>query len=257
MSVEKPKVKRKAVSKKLRFEVFKRDSFTCQYCGKKAPDVVLHIEHITPVSKGGKNTMMNLVTSCVECNLGKGARELSDSSALTVGRRQAEDLQQRREQIEMLRDWHIGLVSVKDQEFNAVDDLFKVLTGGEFCIAESARPETEKLIKQFGLGHVLESLREGATGYKDAVKALNKLGGICACRNDPTLKRKSYILGTFRNKVGHWDAKKVSVLVSRGIDAGGEEFLSQLEAWAVTFRGTWTKFITGLTDAVSEYEGAA
>lgn len=45
--------KRKAISKKIRFEVFKRDSFTCQYCGEKAPDVILHVDHIDPVAKGG------------------------------------------------------------------------------------------------------------------------------------------------------------------------------------------------------------
>lgn len=47
--------KRKSISKKLRFEVFKRDSFTCQYCGKMAPDVVLEVDHINPVASGGEN----------------------------------------------------------------------------------------------------------------------------------------------------------------------------------------------------------
>lgn len=47
--------KRKAISQTLRFEVFKRDLFTCQYCGKRAPDVVLEVDHIKPVSKGGSN----------------------------------------------------------------------------------------------------------------------------------------------------------------------------------------------------------
>ncbi|OAM26482.1 MULTISPECIES: HNH endonuclease [Eikenella] len=37
--------KRKSITKKLRFEVLKRDSFTCQYCGKAAPDVVLEIPY--------------------------------------------------------------------------------------------------------------------------------------------------------------------------------------------------------------------
>jgi len=32
---------RKTISKKIRFEVFKRDSFTCQYCGKSAPEIIL------------------------------------------------------------------------------------------------------------------------------------------------------------------------------------------------------------------------
>lgn len=59
---EKSKCKRKSISKKLRFEVFKRDKFTCQYCGRKAPDVVLQIDHISPVSKGGKNVLIYQVS---------------------------------------------------------------------------------------------------------------------------------------------------------------------------------------------------
>lgn len=47
--------KRVPISKALRFEVFKRDSFTCQYCGRSAPEVVLEVDHIVPVSKGGTN----------------------------------------------------------------------------------------------------------------------------------------------------------------------------------------------------------
>lgn len=44
---------RKAISKKTRFEVFKRDRFTCQYCGATPPGVLLHIDHIHPVAEGG------------------------------------------------------------------------------------------------------------------------------------------------------------------------------------------------------------
>ena len=50
---------RKPLSKKIRFEVFKRDSFTCQYCGKSALDVVLELDHIKPVAKGGSNAKQN------------------------------------------------------------------------------------------------------------------------------------------------------------------------------------------------------
>lgn len=63
---------RKSLTKRTRFVVFKRDDFTCQYCGRKAPDVVLHVDHIDPVCNGGSNRMGNLVTSCQDCNLGKG-----------------------------------------------------------------------------------------------------------------------------------------------------------------------------------------
>ena len=59
---------RKAIPKSVRFEVFKRDKFTCQYCGASAPDVILEIDHIRPVSKGGTNDILNLVTACRDCN---------------------------------------------------------------------------------------------------------------------------------------------------------------------------------------------
>ena len=56
--------KRKTLSKKIRFEVFKRDSFTCQYCGRSAPDVILEVSGLNPVANGGDNDIMNLITSC-------------------------------------------------------------------------------------------------------------------------------------------------------------------------------------------------
>lgn len=56
---------------KLRFKILLRDNFTCQYCGQKAPNVILHVDHILPSSKGGKTTEDNLRTACEDCNLGK------------------------------------------------------------------------------------------------------------------------------------------------------------------------------------------
>lgn len=65
------KNKRINITKSQRFKILERDDFTCQYCGAKAPDVVLEIDHIKPISKGGTNDLYNLVTSCFECNRGK------------------------------------------------------------------------------------------------------------------------------------------------------------------------------------------
>lgn len=66
------KNRRISISKQLRFEILQRDSYTCQYCGRKAEDgVKLHVDHKTPVSAGGKTEFDNLITSCQDCNLGK------------------------------------------------------------------------------------------------------------------------------------------------------------------------------------------
>ena len=68
---------RKPISTRTRFEIFKRDGFTCQYCGAVPPAVILHVDHIIPVCDGGSNSRDNLTTSCQQCNLGKGPVSLS------------------------------------------------------------------------------------------------------------------------------------------------------------------------------------
>ena len=67
---------RKPLSKKIRFEIFKRDQFTCQYCGRKPPEIMLVVDHIHPVKLGGENDELNLITACNECNQGKAANPL-------------------------------------------------------------------------------------------------------------------------------------------------------------------------------------
>lgn len=62
---------RKPLSKKLRFTVFRRDGFKCLYCGATPVTQSLHVDHVIPVSKGGKDDLANLVTACAPCNLGK------------------------------------------------------------------------------------------------------------------------------------------------------------------------------------------
>lgn len=69
--------KRSRISTKMRFEVFKRDGFVCQYCGAHPPTAILHVDHIVAVANGGANEMDNYVTSCDRCNLGKGAIPLT------------------------------------------------------------------------------------------------------------------------------------------------------------------------------------
>lgn len=73
-----------AVTKTTRFQVLKRDKFTCRYCGSKAPDVQLHVDHVVPVSLGGTDTPDNLVAACVDCNNGKGSSSLDDEDVADI-----------------------------------------------------------------------------------------------------------------------------------------------------------------------------
>lgn len=104
--------KRRSISKRVRFEVFKRDGFVCHYCGAHPPTVLLHLDHIVAVASGGGNEMDNLVTSCEPCNLGKGAKSLTvvpqslTDKAAQIREREAqiagynEILEMRRERVE-------------------------------------------------------------------------------------------------------------------------------------------------------------
>lgn len=73
-NVKKKTIKRRHIKDGLRYKVLKRDKFKCVLCGKSPvtdPKIILHIDHIKPISKGGSETMKNLRTLCSECNLGK------------------------------------------------------------------------------------------------------------------------------------------------------------------------------------------
>lgn len=62
-----------AVSKRTRYEVLRRDGHACRYCGGRAPDVVLTVDHVVPTALGGTDNPDNLVAACRDCNAGKSA----------------------------------------------------------------------------------------------------------------------------------------------------------------------------------------
>lgn len=66
------RVERGKVSNRMRFSIYKRDGYKCRKCGISGKSVQLEIDHIIPVSKGGKSTYDNLQTLCHKCNLEKG-----------------------------------------------------------------------------------------------------------------------------------------------------------------------------------------
>lgn len=63
----------------VRFAVLTRCNYTCVYCGRKPPEVVLHVDHVVPVAKGGRNNPENLTAACRDCNLGKRAELIGEN----------------------------------------------------------------------------------------------------------------------------------------------------------------------------------
>lgn len=222
--------KRKSISKKLRFEVFKRDKFQCQYCGKSAPDVVLNVDHIDPVANGGSNELVNLITSCFDCNQGKKARLLSDDTAVQKQRKQLELLQERREQLELMLDWKKSLTDFDTEKVTMVSDYWASLME-PYSLNENGQKSLDKLMKKFSLEDILEAIDIANEKYlrydndgniiKESVEdAFNKVGGICTLKNMPKINQKlAYVKGICKNRFSYWDARKGSIILNNYINA--------------------------------------
>ena len=174
---------RKALSKKTRFEVFKRDKFTCQYCGKSAPDVVLEVDHIKPVAEGGTNDIINLITSCRDCNRGKGKTILSDDTEIKKQKEELMILAEKREQLKMLMEWRTELAGLLQEEVDYICEYWAA-SNGRFELNDSGRVIAMNLLKQFSLSEILDGIDISIAQYykgdqKSIENALNKVGGIC------------------------------------------------------------------------------
>jgi hypothetical protein len=200
---------RSALSKRVRFEVFKRDKFTCQYCGAEAPSVVLHIDHINPVAKGGKNDILNLLTSCAACNGGKGARAISDDSAVSRQRDQLKLLEERRLQIAMMLQWREELASQDDVLVEAASAAWSAALKGWFW-NEVGRAKAKAAIKKLGFSAVMNAIEGVRERYPAAAveqpthevmsaatahyKTLLKYG------TDTNGQQMAYVIGILRNR---------------------------------------------------------
>mmetsp|Transcript_18728 Transcript_18728/g.46030 ORF Transcript_18728/g.46030 Transcript_18728/m.46030 type:complete len:169 (+) Transcript_18728:257-763(+) len=61
-----------------RFNVFLRDDFCCQYCGKRSTPKNLTFDHVVPSCRGGKRNWTNIATACIPCNHSKGRKLVSE-----------------------------------------------------------------------------------------------------------------------------------------------------------------------------------
>ncbi len=122
-------IQRGAISPRTRFDIFKRDSFTCRYCGQASPAVVLEVDHVVPVAEGGSSDPINLVTSCFSCNRGKGAVPLGVVLDGEDPHERAVLLLERDRQV---REYNAVLKQIREnreEEADELEDLWKVMSG--------------------------------------------------------------------------------------------------------------------------------
>lgn len=241
--------KRKSLTKKTRFEVFKRDSFKCQYCGASAPDAVLVIDHIEPFSKNGADDIMNFITACQPCNAGKGARALDDNSTIAKQKQQLDELNERREQIEMMLQWRNALKDLGQQEVDMVKSAWETSVIG-WGLNESGEKTIRAMLKKYGMEAVLDAIESSAEHYlrkdesgkhtqESVNEAWSKIGGFLRMRSLPEDRRRLYyIKGILRNRF-HYVPADIMDTLNWALDCGVP--VEEIEVIAKNLR-TWSAF---------------
>lgn len=165
---------RKPLSKKLRFDLFKRDSFQCVYCGNRPPNILLEIDHIIPYSKGGKDVIENLVTSCFDCNRGKSNKELSEVPKAISREISKEKLMQYRLYIEYVKE----LNSLKNEEINIVCEVYERFNIG-YTPNEKFRTTISEFIGKIGVEKTCYAMETACKKMNNSNYLLKYFCGIC------------------------------------------------------------------------------
>lgn len=211
--------KREPLSKKTRFEIFKRDKFTCQYCGRTAPDVILEVDHIKPISDDGTNDILNLITSCRDFNRGKGKTPLIQNTVIKKQHDILADLEEKRQQLEMLIEWKKGLEEFEDYQVNQIEKLF--IDGINGVFSEEGRKQCYTWLKKYGFDETYESAKISIAQYyskdNDKEYVFDSVGRIAETRlrqkKDPRTYEINYLVKMSKDTICYIDPSKIKLIL--------------------------------------------
>jgi hypothetical protein len=168
---------RKPMSKKLRFEVFKRDSFTCQYCGKTPPLVVLEVDHIHPVSKGGSCGMDNLISACFDCNRGKAANLLTSVPMSLIDK--SAIISEREEQLKAFNKLLAAKRKREDRQIDQLIDIFEESFKGYTFLTKFKESVRSNFLPYLTQDQLITAISKACSKCGASESALKYFCGIC------------------------------------------------------------------------------
>jgi len=166
------------VTKKVRFDVFNRDGFKCQYCGRTPPAVVLELDHIIPKSKGGPESTNNYITACFDCNRGKGKHSLDSVPSSVSGN--IKRLKEKRQQLKAFN----RLIERQEQEYEtgvqSINELFSEIFPDRLPTDAFNRSSTKRFLSLLPIMKVKDAMALACSKKpNDPEKALRYFCGIC------------------------------------------------------------------------------
>lgn len=228
--------------------------------------MLLHIDHIKPVADGGTNELTNLITACMPCNLGKRDVPLDDHAAVNKARVQLDELQERREQLELMMQWRESLRGIDQETVECLAEYWDEHTPG-WSVNEHGKRSIKKWLQKFSVEEICTAMDASAISYLafDAENkatsesidlAFNKVVGICrvnkASEKDPDIKQLYYIRGILRNRIsGYFDDSKALQYLKNA--RSWEVDLDDLNAMAHYVKN-WTGFTTAIGELITEKE---
>jgi hypothetical protein len=151
--------KRKGVSPRTRFEVFKRDGFRCVYCGATPIESPLHVDHVKPVAEGGGNEPTNLVTACRACNGGKSSVPLERRRL--GAKRSPEEAADHADQILAYLAAEKSVLQAKRAVGDVVEEEWKRITG--HGLTERERSFLCGTVERYGMSNTVEAIQLAAS----------------------------------------------------------------------------------------------
>jgi len=163
---------------KVRFDVFKRDKFQCQYCGSTPPQVVLELDHIMPKAKNGRETVDNYITACFDCNRGKRDGLLTDVPR-PIENKLAE-LKEKRLQLKLYNEFLEEQDAELTKELDKLDSHFSNRYKG-YIFSDSFRNTTlKRFLAQLPSCKLHQALDIGFSRFPDDRRnALKYFCGVC------------------------------------------------------------------------------
>lgn len=146
-----------SLSKKLRFEIFERDGFCCQYCGKKPPETVLHVDHIVSKKDGGDDDVNNLICSCIDCNLGKSSKSLPKSPSKY--KKQIKNLEEKTAQLESFYEFLKKKSKNEIDRMNVFQKAWEEGSEGQSSLTDSGLESITRLLKKHTAEEIFESIK--------------------------------------------------------------------------------------------------
>lgn len=149
-----------SLSVKLRFSIFERDSFTCQYCGEKPPEVILHVDHIISRKNGGGDEEENLITSCRSCNLGKSSRSV-DVKSLKKNpfKKKIAEMEERQAQLEAYYAFLRRKTEIEENEMDVFRAAWEDASDDTSTFTDKGLQNVRKLTTKYSSTMIFEAMK--------------------------------------------------------------------------------------------------